>query len=262
MHLYNIRLKDCKDITIVKENRNSNEDKQHYKPGGGRKIQRHFRNGVDINFSQAFTDIDFNMATFLRTCRLQRHKISLFRSSSGLAFNSVDSVNAFKTNNINCYRCHSFVSRCQGKNLRDLEKTLHHTKSCRFRNSVLDQSRHFSTYRRNSLCLPEQSSHRLLLSNGKTSSYGQFAWYSSEASSGDQGEDGDGDDSASAEPEAPEIVTDDGPTPMNFPMGALTTMSVPDVFPNIPVIAISRNPVFPRFVKMIEVSLCHSICSL
>ena len=32
------------------------------------------------------------------------------------------------------------------------------------------------------------------------------------------------------------------------------TMSVPDVWPNVPVIAINRNPVFPRFIKIIEVS--------
>ncbi|KAH9520224.1 Lon protease mitochondrial [Bulinus truncatus] len=41
----------------------------------------------------------------------------------------------------------------------------------------------------------------------------------------------------------------------NFnPIGALTTMSVPEYLPIVPVIAISRNPVFPRFVKMIEVT--------
>ncbi|CAI9717414.1 lon protease homolog, mitochondrial [Octopus vulgaris] len=35
---------------------------------------------------------------------------------------------------------------------------------------------------------------------------------------------------------------------------ALTTLSVPDVFPKVPIIPVSRNPVFPRFVKMIEVA--------
>uniref|UniRef100_A0A0L8H5R6 endopeptidase La n=1 Tax=Octopus bimaculoides TaxID=37653 RepID=A0A0L8H5R6_OCTBM len=35
---------------------------------------------------------------------------------------------------------------------------------------------------------------------------------------------------------------------------ALTTLSVPDVFPKVPIIPVSRNPVFPRFVKMIEVT--------
>ncbi|XP_022625790.1 lon protease homolog, mitochondrial isoform X1 [Seriola dumerili] len=36
-------------------------------------------------------------------------------------------------------------------------------------------------------------------------------------------------------------------------MTALTPMMVPEVFPNVPMIAVSRNPVFPRFIKIIEV---------
>lgn len=31
------------------------------------------------------------------------------------------------------------------------------------------------------------------------------------------------------------------------------TMTVPEVWPTVPVIAINRNPVFPRFIKIIEV---------
>ncbi len=31
------------------------------------------------------------------------------------------------------------------------------------------------------------------------------------------------------------------------------TMTVPETWPNVPVIAINRNPVFPRFIKIIEV---------
>ncbi|XP_047387290.1 LOW QUALITY PROTEIN: lon protease homolog, mitochondrial [Sciurus carolinensis] len=34
---------------------------------------------------------------------------------------------------------------------------------------------------------------------------------------------------------------------------ALTPMTIPDVFPQLPLIAITRNPVFPRFIKIIEV---------
>lgn len=34
---------------------------------------------------------------------------------------------------------------------------------------------------------------------------------------------------------------------------ALSPVNVPDKFPNIPVLAIGRNPLFPRFVKMLEV---------
>jgi hypothetical protein len=34
---------------------------------------------------------------------------------------------------------------------------------------------------------------------------------------------------------------------------ALAPMSVPDRFPEVPVLPISRHPIFPRFVKMLEV---------
>lgn len=37
-------------------------------------------------------------------------------------------------------------------------------------------------------------------------------------------------------------------------MTALTPMMVPEVFPNVPLIAVNRNPVFPRFIKIIEVN--------
>ncbi|XP_073442422.1 lon protease homolog, mitochondrial isoform X2 [Dendrobates tinctorius] len=66
-------------------------------------------------------------------------------------------------------------------------------------------------------------------------SYGD---HSSGAFSGDDGG-SSGEDGGVAE-EAP-VVT------------ALTPLLVPDVFPNVPVIAVSRNPVFPRFVKILEV---------
>ncbi|KAM4629470.1 lon protease homolog, mitochondrial [Polymixia lowei] len=46
----------------------------------------------------------------------------------------------------------------------------------------------------------------------------------------------------------------DGGVPYNgTQMTALTPMLVPEVFPNVPLIAVSRNPVFPRFIKIIEV---------
>jgi len=37
-------------------------------------------------------------------------------------------------------------------------------------------------------------------------------------------------------------------------MLALSPMNVPEFFPNVPLLAVSRNPVFPKFIKMIEVS--------
>lgn len=33
---------------------------------------------------------------------------------------------------------------------------------------------------------------------------------------------------------------------------ALAPMTIPDVFPHLPLIAVTRNPVFPRFIKIIE----------
>lgn len=59
-------------------------------------------------------------------------------------------------------------------------------------------------------------------------------------SAGSGGEDSGGDEGA----------------PYNAPqMTALTPMMVPEVFPNVPLIAVSRNPVFPRFIKIIEVRM-------
>ena len=37
--------------------------------------------------------------------------------------------------------------------------------------------------------------------------------------------------------------------------GALSAMNVPDYFPNVPLIPVHKNPVFPKFIKMIEVFL-------
>lgn len=41
------------------------------------------------------------------------------------------------------------------------------------------------------------------------------------------------------------------PTNQHLP----ATVAVPEVWPHVPVIAIRRNPVFPRFIKLIEVRL-------
>lgn len=35
------------------------------------------------------------------------------------------------------------------------------------------------------------------------------------------------------------------------------TMMVPEIWPTVPVIAITRNPVFPRFIKILEVCIIH-----
>ncbi|XP_014209904.1 lon protease homolog, mitochondrial isoform X2 [Copidosoma floridanum] len=44
------------------------------------------------------------------------------------------------------------------------------------------------------------------------------------------------------------------PQSKDFPASVPATVVVPEVWPYVPVIAISRNPVFPRFIKLIELS--------
>ncbi|XP_053177721.1 lon protease homolog, mitochondrial [Scomber japonicus] len=61
----------------------------------------------------------------------------------------------------------------------------------------------------------------------------------------------DGGDSAGSGGE--ESGGDGGASYSGPQMTALTPMMVPEVFPNVPLIAVSRNPVFPRFIKIIEV---------
>jgi len=52
----------------------------------------------------------------------------------------------------------------------------------------------------------------------------------------------------------------DGGVPYGPQMTALTPIMVPEVFPNVPLIAVSRNPVFPRFIKIIEVRMMLPHC--
>ncbi|XP_038130551.1 lon protease homolog, mitochondrial [Cyprinodon tularosa] len=94
----------------------------------------------------------------------------------------------------------------------------------------------------------------LPLSRFPASSRGEHAlsrWFGTRSSgSGFSGEDG-GDSAASGGDEA---GGGDGEAPYSeAQMTALTPMLVPEVFPNVPLIAVSRNPVFPRFIKIIEV---------
>lgn len=145
--------------------------------------------------------------------------------------------------------------------LRSVQRTLHQSPKSLLHNI----SRHVSVS--NTLSVSSSSNlffQRTHLQPWYAHSSRPFALSFSSSSSGSQGSDGDGkeDGNNNAKPEAEdaegETQEQPTPTPVNFPMGALTTMTVPEIFPNIPVIAISRNPVFPRFVKMIEVS-CQEI---
>jgi hypothetical protein len=69
----------------------------------------------------------------------------------------------------------------------------------------------------------------------------------------------DGNEAAAAAPAEPEAAVEDENYPSHHSLP--TTIIVPEVWPNVPVIAVNRNPVFPRFIKMIEVfnSNCYII---
>ena len=75
--------------------------------------------------------------------------------------------------------------------------------------------------------------------------------WADETSSGNDSDGADSDDegSSAAEPPQQEIVSE-----KIYPMRAIASKGIPDVFPEVPLIAISRFPIFPNFVKLVEVS--------
>ncbi len=95
--------------------------------------------------------------------------------------------------------------------------------------------------------------------------YPVLSWQARSFSSGGSGTPGGADDAAGGAPASAGDGEDDGSSsdsaepPMytqteQFPSStALAPMTVPEIFPQVPVIAVKRNPVFPRFIKMIEV---------
>lgn len=60
-------------------------------------------------------------------------------------------------------------------------------------------------------------------------------------------------------PEEEAEIKDDTPI---FSSHLPATVAVPEVWPQVPVIAINRNPVFPRFIKLIEVCLDFLVLNL
>ena len=95
--------------------------------------------------------------------------------------------------------------------------------------------------------------------------YPVVGWQARSLSSGGSDPPGGADDAAGGAPASAGDGEDDGSSsdsgepPMysqteQFPSStALAPMTVPEIFPQVPVIAVKRNPVFPRFIKMIEV---------
>lgn len=53
------------------------------------------------------------------------------------------------------------------------------------------------------------------------------------------------------DPDDEEPVVD--PEPVSFSSQLPATVAIPEVWPHLPVIATKRNPVFPRFMKILEV---------
>lgn len=91
-------------------------------------------------------------------------------------------------------------------------------------------------------------------------------WYSSSSGEENGGEEGGGgkhdgkEEGEEGDKEEPQEEGEEGeelslgifPIPHHH---AIAPVNIPEVFPEVPVLPISRNPLFPRFVKMLEVRL-------
>lgn len=78
-----------------------------------------------------------------------------------------------------------------------------------------------------------------------------FVHFLSASSTGSSDDGDDGDDSDDGE----DVIIEDkvGDAGVKAEYGALAPVMVPEVFPRVPLLCVHRNPVFPRFVKMLEV---------
>lgn len=183
------------------------------------------------------------MATFIRACQFGRTNQFILSTLVGKGQLPCSKRNAKHFRELTCDICAR--SRTRAKSRCISSDLLHHR---RLHNVNLKQSRILSGFANSpNLCKFHQSSVLLSGNFSSLSISGQIRPYSSSA-------DGKDDDGSSSEPEPPaeEPAT---VTETMYPIGALTSMAVPEVFPNVPLIAINRNPVFPNFVKMIEVRL-------
>ena len=98
-------------------------------------------------------------------------------------------------------------------------------------------------------------------------SYSQARYFSSNPKDGPGGADDaaaasnggdDGNESDGGESDVEGEIHDSGSQEFPNMQMALAPMTVPEEWPNVPVIAIKRHPVFPRFIKMIEVCALNS----
>jgi len=83
---------------------------------------------------------------------------------------------------------------------------------------------------------------------------GQSASLQSPEGTSGNGHDDDG-DGRDKKDEGPDVVIEDqSGVKVDPSQGALAQVLVPDVFPEVPILPVHRNPVFPRFVKMMEIT--------
>ena len=77
-------------------------------------------------------------------------------------------------------------------------------------------------------------------------------------SSGEGGEGGEGEEEREEEEREEEGEEEDvgGDHRGIHQTFALAPVAIPDMFPEVPILPISRNPIFPKFVKMLEVRVC------
>ncbi|XP_046838988.1 lon protease homolog, mitochondrial-like [Xenia sp. Carnegie-2017] len=77
---------------------------------------------------------------------------------------------------------------------------------------------------------------------------------SSPSSAGSSGDDGNDEDGRNGDDD--DVIIEDKveSTNVNPEYGALAPVMVPEVYPRVPLLCVHRNPVFPRFVKMLEIS--------
>ncbi|XP_062516509.1 lon protease homolog, mitochondrial-like [Corticium candelabrum] len=112
-------------------------------------------------------------------------------------------------------------------------------------------------YRAKSIHLPATRCYSLRLGDRKLSDATHLSLrvrcMCSAAGDGGDGDGGGGGGEEGSEREAAEEKESEE-TPAGEPGFALSTVDVPEMFPNVPVIAINRHPVFPRFMKMIEIT--------
>ena len=89
---------------------------------------------------------------------------------------------------------------------------------------------------------------------------GQVRAFSSDGDEGGEGSEESHEVHAEIEEEE-ENLTDLIPHPSSSRGGSLSDIAVPDDFPEVPLISLSRHPLFPKFVKLLEVCLILVLCN-